>query len=233
MPFVRHTAKKNLINAALSCTLAPMVKTYIEVGEIIESVIRCVRWAMARPGAFYIYGNFLKKFFGFSIFPEKMTVLATKGGAARCFREWLSGRGEVIPLKLTKQEQDIVRRKFSRYCIEVLNGEALNYLEELDRLWGQEINFSDLGENILSQFCSYDEIPESDYFQIMGMEVPVRDEAISNALCRLPEKKRKIILMAYFLDMTEKKIAECMNLVQSTVHYHKADSLRLLKKILE
>ena len=128
-------------------------------------------------------------------------------------------------MKLTKQEQDIVRRKFSKYCIEVLNGEALNYLEE--------INFSDLGESILNQFCSYDEIPESDYFQIMGMEVPVRDEAISNALYRLPEKKRKIILMAYFLDMTEKEIAECMNLVQSTVHYHKADSLRLLKKILE
>lgn len=132
-------------------------------------------------------------------------------------------------MKLTKQEQDIVRRKFSKYCIEVLNGEALNYLEELDRLWEQEINFSDLGESILNQFCSYDEIPESDYFQIMGMEVPVRDEAISNALYRLPEKKRKII----FLDMTEKEIAECMNLVQSTVHYHKADSLRLLKKILE
>ena len=32
---------------------------------------------------------------------------------------------------------------------------------------------------------------------------------------------------------TEKEIAECMNLVQSTVHYHKADSLRLLKKLLE
>lgn len=47
------------------------------------------------------------------------------------------------------------------------------------------------------------------------------------------EGKRKIILMSYFLDMTEKEIAECMNLVQSTVHYHKADSLRLLKKLLE
>lgn len=67
-------------------------------------------------------------------------------------------------MKLTKQEQDIVRRKFSKYCIEVLNGEALNYLEELDRLWEQEINFSDLGESILNQFCSYDEIPEKEAF---------------------------------------------------------------------
>ena len=87
--------------------------------------------------------------------------------------------------------------------------------------------------SILDGFCSYDKFMEIRYFQIMGMEVPVKDEAISEALYRLPEKKRKIILMSYFLDMTEKEIAECMNLVQSTVHYHKADSLRLLKKLLE
>ena len=79
-------------------------------------------------------------------------------------------------MNLTRLEKAVVQRKFIRYCIKVLDGEALY---------------------------------------------------------RLPEKKRKIILMSYFLDMTEKEIAECMNLVQSTVHYHKADSLRLLKKLLE
>lgn len=139
----------------------------------------------------------------------------------------------MIPLKLTKQEEDIVQRKFIKYCVEVLGGEALNYLVELDRIWKREINFSELREDILNQFCTYDEIVEINYFQIMDIEVPVKDEAISNALYCLPEKKRKIILMTYFLDMTEKEIAKCMNLVQSTVHYHKADSLRLLRKILE
>lgn len=53
------------------------------------------------------------------------------------------------------------------------------------------------------------------------------------ALKRLPEKKRGIILMLYFLDMSEEETAEYMKLVQSTVHYHKVDSLRLLRKILE
>ena len=48
-----------------------------------------------------------------------------------------------------------------------------------------------------------------------------------------PEKKREIILMLYFLDMTEKEIAVCLKLVQSTVHYHKDDSLRLLRKLME
>lgn len=136
-------------------------------------------------------------------------------------------------MKLTKQEQDIVRRKFGKYCIKVLEGEALNYLAELDRLWEREVNFSNLPEDLLKQLCSYDEFHETSYFQVMDMEVAVKGESISDALYRLPEKKRIIILMAYFLDMTEKEIAEYLNLVQSTVHYHKAESLRMLKKILE
>jgi len=114
-----------------------------------------------------------------------------------------------------------------------MDGEALNYLDELDRLQDREINFSELSEEILNQLCSYDEFSDTSYFQIMDMEVPVIDEDISEALRQLPEKKRMIILMAYFLDMTEKEIASCLSLVQSTMHYHKADSLRLLKKILE
>lgn len=133
-------------------------------------------------------------------------------------------------MKLTKQEQDIVSRKFGKYCIKVMNGEALNYL---DRIQEREIKFSELREDILNQLCCYDEFPQTSYFQIMDMEVSVNNEAISEALRRLPEKKRMIILMAYFLDMTEKEIASCLSMVQSTVHYHKADSLRLLKKILE
>ncbi len=36
-------------------------------------------------------------------------------------------------MKLNRQEKEIVRRKFCTYCIKVLHGEALNYLDELDR----------------------------------------------------------------------------------------------------
>ena len=39
--------------------------------------------------------------------------------------------------------------------------------------------------------------------------------------------------MLYFLDITKKEISVCLKLVQSTVHYHKNDSLRLLRKLME
>ena len=136
-------------------------------------------------------------------------------------------------MKLNRQEQEIVRKKFCAYCIKVLHGEALNYLDELKRQREREVSFSDLLQKDLDALYLYDDYELAEKFTVLGKQVSVRDEWISEALKKLPEKKREIILMLYFLDMTEKEIAACLKLVQSTVHYHKDDSLRLLRKLME
>ncbi len=130
-------------------------------------------------------------------------------------------------------EQDIVRRKFCNYCIKVMEGEALYYLRQLEKQREKEVCFSDLTLEERNQLSAYDDLLEINYFQVMNTDVPVRDEDISNALKKLPERKRMIILMAYFLDMTEQEIADYYHLVQSTVHYQKEKSLKMLKGILE
>lgn len=131
-------------------------------------------------------------------------------------------------MKLNRQEKEIVRRKFCAYCIKVLRGEALNYLDELERQRKREVNFSEILQKDLETLYCCDDYDMAENFTVMGRQVPVRDEWICKALKKLPIKKREIILMLYFLDMTEKEIAACLKLVQSTVHYHKDDSLRLL-----
>ena len=136
-------------------------------------------------------------------------------------------------MKLNRQEKEIVRKKFCAYCIKVLHGEALNYLDELKRQREREVSFSDLLQKDLDALYLYDDYELAEKFTVLGKQVSVRDELISEALKKLPEKKREIILMLYFLDMTEKEIAACLKLVQSTVHYHKDDSLRLLRKLME
>ena len=91
MSFIRYTAKKILIIAALSNTLVPMVKTYIRAGVIIESVIDCVRWAsLACPGAFYIYENFLKNFWRRNGYPATGVDRPAAGRAA-------GAAGRVVP----------------------------------------------------------------------------------------------------------------------------------------
>lgn len=114
-----------------------------------------------------------------------------------------------------------------------MNGEALNYLQQLKEQQKREVCFSELTLKEQNQLSVYDDLSEINYFQVMDMDIPVRDEDISEALKRLPEQKRMIILMAFFLDMTEQEIADYYHLVQSTVHYQKAKSLRMLKDILE
>ena len=136
-------------------------------------------------------------------------------------------------MKLNRQEKEIVQRKFCTYCIKVLHGEALNYLDELERQREREVIFSELLQKDLDALYSCDEYDMADYFTVMGRQVPVHDEWISMALKKLPVKKREIILMLYFLNMTEKETADCLKLVQSTIHYHKDDSLRLLRKLME
>ena len=56
---------------------------------------------------------------------------------------------------------------------------------------------------------------------------------LSEALKHLPEKKRNVILLSFFMDMTDTDIARNMNLVRSTIHHHRVSSLQALKKIME
>ncbi|MDO4475096.1 MAG: sigma factor-like helix-turn-helix DNA-binding protein, partial [Eubacteriales bacterium] len=49
----------------------------------------------------------------------------------------------------------------------------------------------------------------------------------------LTEKKRNVILLSYFMDMSDAEIAREMNLVRSTIHEHRKRSLELLKQIME
>lgn len=70
-------------------------------------------------------------------------------------------------------------------------------------------------------------------FDILGGSVTVRNERLAKALQSLTERKRDIILLSYFLDMTDREIAEKLNMVRKTVQYQRTSSLKALKKRLE
>lgn len=68
-------------------------------------------------------------------------------------------------------------------------------------------------------------------FSINGYEIRIKDALIGESISKLPKKKQDIILLSFFLEMSETEIARQMNLGQST--YHKANSLKELKRIME
>lgn len=74
-------------------------------------------------------------------------------------------------MKLNNQEKDIVRRKFCAYCIKVLRGEALNYLDELKRKQKREINFSDFLQKDLETLGYYDNYEIAENFIVLGKQI--------------------------------------------------------------
>ena len=68
---------------------------------------------------------------------------------------------------------------------------------------------------------------------MLGRDVIVNDENIADALRSLPERKRDIILLSYFLELSDGEIGKQLNLIRSTVQYQRTSTLRELKKMME
>ena len=97
-----------------------------------------------------------------------------------------------------------------------------------------ECLFSDIPDYEQSRFGELDKY-ESDYtvFNILGIEVWVEDDQLSEALKTLTEKKRNIILLSYFMDMSDSEISEFIKIPRSNVQYHRTKTLEAMRKIME
>ncbi len=129
---------------------------------------------------------------------------------------------------------DAIRKQFEVFCIRVLQNEARDCYRELSRMSKKISLFSELKSDQLNNLSSIQEYDSDFYlFKINGYEIKIRDALIGEAINKLPKKKQDIILMSFFLEMSEADIAKQMKLGQSTIHYHKVNSLRELKRIME
>ena len=134
----------------------------------------------------------------------------------------------------SKEKMRTVRHQFDYFCKKILHGEKVNYEREMEYRRKHEISFSQLTQEELGRLNCIDEYTaEEEMFHVLDYDVVVKDDLISEALKTLPEKKRNVILLSFFMDMTDTEIAKRMNLVRSTIHHHRVSSLRTLKKVME
>ena len=88
-------------------------------------------------------------------------------------------------MKLNRQEKEIVRRKFCAYCIKVLHGEALNYLDELERQRKREVNFSELLQKDLDALYCCDD------YDLLGKSAACTVEKLPNSRVKARELQRR------------------------------------------
>jgi RNA polymerase sigma factor (sigma-70 family) len=125
-----------------------------------------------------------------------------------------------------------IEAQFDCLTKKVIKYTQKKYYRDISRRWRNEISFSDLSEMELNHFGTLDDY-SSDYtvFSVLGMEVQISDEQLSKALKILPEKKRNIILLSYFMDMSDLEIGKLMNLVRSTIYRHRTSTLEEIRKM--
>ena len=127
-----------------------------------------------------------------------------------------------------------VMHQFDRLCQLSLDGEAVNYHKQMAYRRSHEVNFSELPEKELSNISVTDEYDlGNSHFQVFGYDIEVKDTLLGEALQTLTEKKRNVVLLSYFLEMSDAEIAREMKLVHSTIREHRIRSLELLKKMME
>lgn len=136
--------------------------------------------------------------------------------------------------ELSSQDELTVMHQFDRLCQLALDGETADYFRYLECRGNYEVNFSDMTEQELNSIFVMDEYNlDNSHFQVLGYDIEVKDTLLVEALQALTEKKRNVILLSYFLEMTDAEIAREMKLVHSTIREHRTRSLELLKKLME
>ena len=170
----------------------------------------------------------------FEKFPQKWPkgVFARRVGGERGNIDLPSGAkgGEKME---PRSHEEHIRHTFDAFCKKVLRNEARDYLDELARRRSREISFSELPVEVMEQLSVCDDyFAEDRTFDVLGYIVQIASDELAEAITSLPAEKRNIILLSYFLEMTDMEIAELLNMVRSSVAYRRTATLKLLKELM-
>ncbi|WP_040984503.1 RNA polymerase sigma factor [Oceanobacillus jeddahense] len=130
--------------------------------------------------------------------------------------------------------QTTIENQFDYICKRAMEDERKNYFKYLSRISKQEISFSDIGDYLVNQFSTVDHYAtDLQMFTLYGSRIGVKSNLLGEALRNLSVKKRNIILLYYFMEMSDTEIAELLKLSRSTVYRHRTSGLALIKKFIK
>ncbi len=125
-------------------------------------------------------------------------------------------------------------RSFDSFCRQIIKNETRDFYRQANYRREHEIPFSELPEETLSKLAVWNKyFEDGQFFDVIGFKVMIESDTLSEALRTLSEDKRNIILLSYFLSMTDKEIARHLNLIRRTVSYRRTSTLKALRQMME
>jgi len=126
------------------------------------------------------------------------------------------------------------RHAFDSFCKKVLKNEARDQYQKIQRRMKHEISFSELSQAKLGELFTMDSYFEHEQaFSVLDFNVVVNDAQIASALLQLPKHRCDIILLSYFLELSDREIGEKLDMIRATVQYQRTQALQELRDIIK
>ena len=131
--------------------------------------------------------------------------------------------------------QDIrISKQFCKFCLRVLKNEQISFYREIAKQRRTEKSLNELTSDEIISLSACDEYFNDEHiFNVLDKEIVVVGNMLADAIRKLPEKKRDVILLSYFAGLTDKEIGDELGAIQQTIFKRRASSLKQLKELLE
>ena len=137
----------------------------------------------------------------------------------------------------SEQYREHIEHTFDAFCKIVLYHAALGVYKKLRKKQQFEVSLDYLCEFDFEPVTTTDEcfvkydMPTA--FTVCGKTVIVESEQLAAALLRLPEKRREVLFLRYYLGYNDEEIGKMCGISRSAVFRRRKIALRLLRKEME
>ena len=128
-------------------------------------------------------------------------------------------------MRYSEQFMEHIEYAFNAFCKIVLRHEAINAWRDLKRKEEREISL-----DYLMSERYFEKQDKPTVFVVLGKEVIVDDERLATALSRLPELRREVLLLYYFIGYRDEAIGRLYGRCRSTINRRRNVALKQLRK---
>lgn len=137
-------------------------------------------------------------------------------------------------MSYSEQFMEHIEHSFNGFCKVVLHHEALNAWRDLKRKEEREVSLDYLMSEKYFEPSAMDSYFEKQdkptIFLMWGKEVVVDNEQLATALSRLPQLRREVLLLYYFLDYRDGAIGRLYGRCRSSINRRRNVALKQLRK---
>lgn len=136
---------------------------------------------------------------------------------------------------MTAQYEHYNEITFESYCKVSIDRAILKGRMEKSNRAGWELSLSDLTDALLSTLCANENPVEEaamqrpTVFQVREVRIIVHDPELGQALSFVPPQKRDVLLLSYFLNMSDPEIARKLGVSKSAVQRRRVSAVEILR----